>query len=99
MHKTSRPGAAFMLDNFRSIQDDHPAFPPEQGQQMIDAIARGHLWRLAKALGIGVKLSQTKVGILAAVETPEENALQIGRRGSQRLKPMLHDGSLALSAR
>jgi len=99
MQKASQPRSVVVLSHFRPIEDNGPAFAAQTRQQMIDAITGGQLRRLLQLLGISVQRTQTEIGIFAAIETPQENAIGPIFRRQQPFQPMLHDGRLTLSPR
>ena len=88
-----------MLNDFGAVEDDGPSFGPQSRNQAIDAETGRHVRRRRQSFGIGVKLPQTEIAFLAAIEAPKKTAIERGDGLGSRPKPMLHDGGLPLAAR
>src|SRR5262245_4729646 len=97
MQETSLPRPRFMLNDLGAIEHDGPTLVSAPWRQAIDAVAGRDLRRPVEPLGVGQQLAQTQVAVLAAVEAPEEDAVEIGMF-VQSLEPMLGDRGLALAA-
>src|SRR5439155_1609734 len=77
------------------VQHHRPALAAKLWQQVIDAVA-GRDIAGGTPRGVGVQLTQAKISFLAAVETPQEDAIGEAAPRKERLQPVLHNGGFAL---
>ena len=92
------PRAVLVLRHLGAVEDQRPPFAPQDRQEMIDAVAGGHVGDVGQPRGVGVQLPEAQIGVLAAVKAPQENAVGPRFVGQAPFQPVLDDGGLALSA-